>query len=174
MAETRSSNARSCRSSISTPAPDCRSVSKLCLSRPPDTAKFPNHHGVGVGDERASSEKPPAQIGGNGQPPPYPPAAQDAPFSSAVTRKVSNRFGGILTFTFRSLFCLSCLFAFGMREAKHRAFRESRGRQPSGRMVVVYYNYHPASKNPCREVAKLPINRIFVYYSCHLKHGGSS
>ena len=27
---------------------------------------------------------------------------------------------------------------------------ESRGRQPSGRMVVVYYNYHPATKNPPR------------------------
>ena len=41
---------------------------KVVLEQAPDTAKFPNHHGVGVGYERASSEKPPAQIRGNGQP----------------------------------------------------------------------------------------------------------
>ena len=46
-------------------------------------------------------------------------------------------------------------FAFGMRETKRQAFRESRGRQPSGRIVVVYYNYHPATKNPPRAVVKL-------------------
>ena len=58
-----------------------------------------------------------------------------------------------------------------MREAKRRAFRESRGRQPSGRMVVVYYNYHPASKNPPRAVAKLYIWKNFLYAGGTLPQG---
>ena len=40
---------------------------KVVLEQASDTATPPNHHGVGVDEERTSSENSPAQIRGNGQ-----------------------------------------------------------------------------------------------------------
>ena len=81
-------------------------------------------------------------------------------FSSGEPRTVTQSFDEETPPPSALLFLPFMRLAFGMREAKRRAFRESRGRQPSGRMVVVCHNYHPASKNPCRRVVTL---YVFIF-----------
>ena len=123
---------------------------KIVLEQPADTPLFRDGVQIRMGGNPASEKTPPhvfrQRQSGDFR------LLHEARFF--LTRKVSNRLAAYLPSPFVPFLPLMP-FAFGMREAKRRAFRESRGRQPSGRMVVVYYNYHPATKNPYRAVVKL-------------------
>ena len=152
MAHVRFRRASSCLSKTSGGALACRSVSKLCLSNPPIRL-----NSAMVFKSVWAAILPPKKrrrIYSDRDSPAISACSMRRVFSSAVTRRVSRMLAAYLPPPFVPFLPLMPS-AFGMREAKRRAFRESRGRQPSGRMVVVYYNYHPATKNPYRAVVKL-------------------
>lgn len=152
MAHVRFRRASSCLSKTSGGALACRSVSKLCLSNPPIRL-----YSAMVFKSVWAAILPPKKrrlMYSDRDNPAISACSMRRVFSSTVTRRVSRMLAVYLPPPFVPFLPLMP-FAFGMREAKRRAFRESRGRQPSGRMVVVYYNYHPATKNPYRAVVKL-------------------
>ena len=112
------------------------------LEQAPDTAKFPNHHGVGVDDERRSFPKLRHRYMETDSPAISACCSRHA-FSSAVTLKLSNRLRHTclhLSFPFLLLMSL-CLW-------------NARSEAPSIPGV---------RRTSCREVAKLQITKIFGY-----------
>ena len=160
MAHVRFRRASSCLSKTSGGALACRSVSKLCLSNPPIRL-----NSAMVFKSVWAAILPPKKrrrMYSDRDNPMISAYSVRRVFSSATTRRERERereresrmLAAYLPPSFVPFLPLMP-FAFGMRETKRQAFRESRGRQPSGRIVVVYYNYHPATKNPPRAVVKL-------------------
>ena len=131
MDQTRFRKASSCFSRISLGALACRSVSKLCLSRPPIRLSS----ATVLRSVCATSGLPPKKrrrMYSDSDSPAISACSTRRVFSLSVTRIVTYFRAALRPPS--SVFPSFMSFAFGLREAKCRAVRESRGRQPSGRM----------------------------------------
>ena len=88
------------------------------------------------------------------------PAAQEELFLCRHL-KGEQQIADIRAFIF-NYFLPSCLLSFGIRNAKRRAFRESRGLHPSGRTAVVHCSCHTVSKkHNCRR----PNYRHWIFFN---------
>ena len=132
MAHVRFRRASSCLSKTSGGALACRSVSKLCLSNPPIRL-----NSAMVFKSVWAAILPPKKrrlMYSDRDNPAISACSVRRVFSLSVTRMDTYIRAAVRPSP--SFFLPFMSYAFEMREAKRRAFRESRGRQPSGRMVV--------------------------------------